>query len=277
MSKKSEFSLISTINANISSNLFVAYTSLEHLRLNENLSPSGLLSVRTIELCHKRMNLMSKLLDFVATKDNIPASMNTDCFDCTQLFSAVKDAFRQTVSEYSTLSTDFCSKLEHSYSVQVNKMAFETIVLSLLYCCVKSFEDTGTNKGKIIFSISETKDSIVFHIRTNIISPDSELIEQLLTSDKHHETDIYSPEAVLALTLEVASEFMRRAKGKLSFTTLKSGNRYDIYLPKITSAPKNVLLSPTHYFPTMENYEGFFAEFKLAHIAKKQNQELTPQ
>lgn len=276
MSKNSEFSLIGTLTANILSNLFVAYTSLEHLRINENLSPSGLLNIKTAELCNKRMNLICRLIDYIVSEDGIPASMNTDCFDCIQLFSAIKDAFNQTVAGYSTVSTGFEKKLDRSYSVQVNKTVFETIVLSLLYCCMKAFEDTNTDKGKITFSVGATKDNIVFHIRTNTISPDSKLIEEFLTSNEHHYTDIYAPSAVLALTLEVASAFIRRAKGRLSFTTLKSGNRYDIYLPKYTSAPKNVLLSPIHYFPALKNYEEFFAEFKLAYLTKNQNRELTP-
>lgn len=276
MSKNSELSLISTLTANILSNLFVSYTSLEHLRINENLSPSGLLKLKTAEFCNRRINLICRLIDYIDSEDSIPAAMNTDCFDCIQLFSAIKDAFKQTVAGYSTVCATFETKLDHSYSVQVNKMAFETIVLSLLYCCMKSFEDTDNNKGKIIFSVGETKDNIVFHIRTNTISPDSDLIKELIASNEHHYTDIYAPSAVLILTLEVASAFIQRAKGKLSYTTLKSGDRYDIYLPKYTSAPKNVLLSPIHYFPVLKNYEEFFAEFKLAYLTKNQNQELIP-
>ena len=274
MSKISESSLISTLTANILSNLFVSYTSLEHLRLNENLSPSGLLKLKTAELCNQRINLICRLIDHIAPEDGIPASANTDCFDCIQLFSAIKDAFNQTVAGYSTVSTGFEKKLDRSYSVQVNKTAFETIVLSLLYCCMKSFEDTNTDKGKIIFSVGDTKDNIVFHIRTNTISPDSELIEEILTSREYHYTDIYAPSAVLILTLKVASAFIHRAQGKLTFSTLKSGNRFDIYLPKYTTAPKNVLLSPMHYFPVLKNYEEFFAEFKLAYLTKNQIEEL---
>jgi len=274
MQDDTTLSLINTLFSAISGKLFTAHAALDQLRYCENLSPAGFLSVKTINLCHMYMNRICQLTDYLTNKDSLPELLSTNSFDSEQLMAEITSVFSTTISGFSSVTASFCSKLDRPFPIQINKTKFETVMLNLLYCFMKTDFPSEDKKTKINLSVSETKKNIVFHIRTNSIVENTSKLEQLLTTPRTLLPDSHSEDTVLALSLEVASKFVKESKGKLSYKTLKNSCRFDIALPKFPSVSESSLRAPQRYFPNLKNFNETFAELELLYFSQNQQKDL---
>ncbi len=268
MNNKTDIQLIRTLFSSFPNELFLCHTALEHLRTDENLSPAGLLRIKTIEQCHRHMHHLCHMIDFITSDRSISDPFTPDHYDSGALLSGITDTFLKTVAGYIPVSATHCSKPKMPLPVYVNKTMFETVFLNLLYCCIKSAEEEGSKQLKLALSVSETKKNIVFHIRTNTVVRDFEFLEQLFSDNPDYTSDIYNRDAVLALSVEIATAFVKKSGGRISYTPLKSGYRYDICLPKISATSAKALRAPKIYIPSVEQFNETFAEFILASLMK---------
>lgn len=263
MNNAADWSLIKTLFAGFPSRLFLAHTALEHIKLTESLSPSGLVDLQTIDLCHLHMNRLYKFIDYLTDGKDHSCSYETNSFDAEDLISGITSAFIKTISSYSSISTTFTSNLKSPHPVLVNQSKFETVILNILYSCLNENDFSKNAKTKLTLSLNETKNNIIFRIQTNSTNPDSELIHKTFSSGNFRNETLYTQNTVLALSLEIASKYVKEASGKLSFKALKSGNRYDISIPKFPKCTSNTMASSQIYIPTFERFEETFAEFML--------------
>ena len=273
MNKDTDLSAIRTLCASFSGRLLLAHTTLEQVRLNENLSPAGLLNVKTLDLCHHHMNHICQFIEHIAEGNEPDTPYDTISYDSEQLLSGITEAFTKTISGYSSVTPIFASKLKTPCPVLVNKTNFETIILNLLYSCLKINDLSDNRKNQITLSVSDTKKNIIFHIRTNSTITSSELLEDIVLFYNDDEEELFSRDASLALALEIADKFISEANGTLSFKPLKSGTRYDISLPKLPDIDQSVMCSSGHYTPSYKLFEETFAEFKLNFLASQYSSE----
>ena len=264
MSNNSNYTLIKTLFAGLSSRLFVAYTSLENLKTSESLSPAGMLQVKTISLCHRHMNHICRLVDYLTTPSS--DSIKKNYYDSEELLSGITEAFSKTVSDYLPVSANFSSKLKSPHLVNINKNKFETVFLNILYSCLKAADLSGNRRTKLALSISETKTNITFRIRSNSNSPAPEIIEMILSDSYVDATDLLSQDAILALSLKIASLYVEEFNGSLTYTTTKNGSTYNLSIPKAPAEASSKLHSALTYVPTYKHFDETFAEFILESI-----------
>jgi len=263
MKKEQYLALIRTLFAGLSNRLFLSHTALEQLRTNENLTPAGLLNLKTIGLCHRHMNHLCNLIDYLTSDEKSDPSDVPEYFDSEDLLSGITKTFSDTITGYFPITASFIPKLKSPQTIRISKTRFETVFLNILYSCLKTTDFSQNQRTKLTLSVSETKQYVTFHIRTNHSSSASEMIDKVFSDTTGYTSDLYSHDAVLALSLKIASAFVDEAHGNLSYKALKCGSRYDISLPKPEVSSDYMLHSPNTYVPSYDLFEETFAELKL--------------
>ena len=266
--------LIKTLFESFPGSIFMAHTALTQLRSNEYLSPAGLLNTKTILFCHRHLNHLYQLIEYLASEPELPGTFKTSSFDSENLLTEITSEFTKTISGYSLATVSCCSKLKKPHPVQINKSKFETVILNLLYCCLKTTDLSDADKPKLNLSVGETAKNIVFHIRSNSLGDNSEFITRFLSEPDFCKTDIYSQDAVLAASLEIASRFVRESEGRLTYKVLKSGCRFDLTLPKFPRTPSKSLNDVRIFIPKTKIYEETFAELIFLKLANSEKTEV---
>lgn len=263
MNKDTDNSLIRALVAGLPDRLFLSHAAIEQLRRNENLSPAGLLNINTIMLCHQHMHHICHFIEYLTSGHNTPEIYGADSFDSEEIISGIAKTFTGTISGYASVTATYCSKLKTSYPVHVNKTRFETVFLNILYSCLKSDDILNNKKTKITLSVHETKKNIIFHIQTNCTLSNPEILQHFHIIPPNENTEMYSRDVTLALSLEIADRFIREENGSLTYKQTKSGSRFDITLPKLMDLAPSKLSSPRKYIPSYTLFEETFADFAL--------------
>ncbi len=266
MNNKSDIRLIRTLFSRFPNELFLCHRVINHLRTNENLSASGLLCLKTLEQCHHHMKHLCGLIDFATDGRKVSETFSPESYDSEQLISEITETFLNTVAGYLPVKATHCSKLSAPFPVYVNKNLFESIFLNLLYCCVKTIDAHNTKELKLTLSVKDTKQNICFHIHSGSAGRDPKLLAKLFSDDITETAFTEDVDEILVLSAKIAKHFVHQSNGKLTYTPLKNGCRYNISLPKAPKSATNRLCAPKTYIPSKKQFEETFAEFILASL-----------
>ena len=249
----------------------LANCSYDAIRKTEeicDLPPAGRKALSAAKLSALYMNRVCNVLNYLSCESTEIDSDKLESFEIENLMKEIILRFENIVSTFNNVSVTFKSSLHEDSLITVSKTHFELVILNLLYCAVRTNPDSPPQKVKITISITENKNYLVFRIHDDNSYPCQKDIQEALLSpaDQPDEIDINSGINMTALSVRVAQKSAEDMNGKLVYTPLKKGNRYDIYLPKTVELPAYTMCSPVRYVPTFHYFNEIFASLKLERI-----------
>lgn len=268
MNKNYDHSFVSSIFPTYKNYLFMSYSSLQKV-LYRDLPHDVFETLCSVQLCLMHMNRMNNLFDYILSDQASEKITKTNNFDSEDILSGIAKTFEKNVSEYMDISVSYISKLQQSLPVVVHKAKLELLFLNILYCCVQSTDSTKSAKTRVSLYLTETKNSVVFHIRDNCSNINPKIIESVFSETSLPIFDECTPDAVIAFSLEGALRSAREQNYKFSYKCLKGGNRYDIHIPKVVPSSGAKTGSLSLYIPTSLFFEETFADIKLEHILRR--------
>ncbi len=210
-------------------------------------------SVHGVKLSTLNMNRLCNMVLYLTDSGSLSPT-KLESFDVEDLAGTILSEFERMASAYVPLSISYTSRLKNTDLIALNKTYFEFAVLNILYCCIKTKPQSRPKTIKVSISTTETNEYVVFHIydRNKQFNP-KELIKlapsPTVLIDKS-DTDAISN--LIALSLRVAEKSAKDMNGKLSISSLKNSNRYDIYLPKSVELSEHTMNSPVRVVPDYE-------------------------
>lgn len=233
-----------------------------------DLPPVGRKALSSIKLSSMYMNRVCNILNYLSDKSTAIKPDKLESFEIKSLMEEIIFRFENIVSTFNNVSIVFKSKLHEDSLMTVDKTHFEFVILNLLYCAVRTSPDASPQNIKITISIAENKYHLVFRIHDNNRYPSQSDIQEALSipAGQYKEIDINAGINMTTLSVQVAQKSAEDMNGKLVYTPLKSGNRYDIYLPKAVELPAYMMCSPVRYIPTLDYFNEIFASLALDHI-----------
>lgn len=246
---------------------YTVHDSLDHI-CRDNFTLSDFQHHKAAHLGTFHINQICSSSEYIFSDDNSNSPYAS--YNIEQLIEQISSGFSSTVSEFFPVSVKYYTRLNRAFSVYTDIHKLELIILQLLYCCLKSSSVESFDPIKTTLYATETNTHIVFHIRDNGKALSDSVVSSLnspydFLSFKY---DDFNFDAVMAQAVAVASRAVTELSGKLEYTQLKSGNRFDIYLPKQQMSAQIKMASPDVYIPNLALYSTIFVEFKLAHILK---------
>ena len=249
----------------------ISHQSLEDIKKSFDMPPAIFRKVHAADICNFQMNKMCNLLEYIFKSRGVFGTVED--FDSFDLLSGLTDAFIKTVSGYVEISAVCYSKLLRPVPMRIDKTKFEFTFLNLLYICLRSAENHNYKGAKLTLYLTETKDSLVFHLRDNCHNINPQIVQSTLFGDDSFIPTFDDPvESIMALSLKAALYSVRELDGTLAYKALKSGNRYDITLPKFSWSSTHIARSPARYLYTPSLYEEIFADF-FSEITAKSKEE----
>lgn len=237
----------------------VSHQALEDIKNHFDMPPAIFRKLHAADICNFQINKICNLLEYIfKSRDSINPVEDFDPFD---LLSEITNTFAQTVAGYVDISTDCYSKLLRPVPMQIDKTKFEFMFLNLLYICLRSAESYNFRGAKFTLYITETQNSLIFHLRDNCRNINSKIIQAALFDEDDYVMPFADPvDSIIALSLKAALYSAQELNGTLSYKALKSGNRYDISLPKSVQEHSRKAKSLARYIPTYSLYEEIFAD-----------------
>lgn len=249
--------------------LFLSYSLLQKV-LYRDLPHDVLETLCSVQFCLSHMNRMNNLFEYI-TSDSAKGKITlNENFDSENILTEFTNVFEKTVADYVDVSISCSSKLTSAVPIVINKARFELLFLNILYCSVQSIDSANSSKAKISLYLTETKNNIVFHIRDNCRNMNREIVDCVFSKKPLPSFDDSSADAVIAFSLEGALRSAHDQNYKLSYKALKSGNRYDISIPKFHPVSEKTARSLSPYIPTALFFEETFADIKLERILREQ-------
>lgn len=209
-------------------------------------------------------NRVCNMCEYILSSKDCDDNLQMQTYDINNLLELMTGSFKSTVAEYIPIKLNYYTKLRHSYSVMINQRKFENLVLNILHCCIDNNSLNPSVPVKITIYATETKDSIVFHIRDNNSPINSKIIDTAFSDNLPNNifTDKFNFASVATLTLATAKKSALELSGRLSYSPLKSGNRFDIYLPKYRKISSDLMHSSVPYLPSMDLFFEIFADIR---------------
>lgn len=247
------------------------YNAIEAIEMDEALSVTSIHHLHAAKFCTQQMNRMCNIIECLISSDSDITEHRLENFEIANLLKEINDKFRSSLSGYISVNTELSIKLKDCTSILIDKSRFEIMFLNLLYCCLKKRPVGKPVQLKISLSVTENKDFFVFHIRDNsqTLSPDIISGLQSTPSPSFENINDWSSATLISLSLRVAHKTVHRMGGSIVYTPLKSGNRFDISLPKFVEAKTYSLCAPVPYIPTHSYFNETFADIKLEYVLQK--------
>lgn len=197
-------------------------------------------------------------------------------FEVENLANEVANRFERTISGYLPVKTNVKIALKNDFSIALDKTGFELAVLNLLYCILKTNTTLKAKPILVTIYVTENKNNIIFHIRDNSSPINPSIIDKAFSTKNlaGNTLDDCSYTDLIELSLRVAQKAVIQMQGTLTHVPLKSGNRFDVSLPKFPkTSPTNpetyLLHSTTRYIPTSFRYAQTFADICLEGLLSK--------
>ncbi len=146
------------------------------------------------------------------------------------------------------------------------------MILNLLHCSVSDIDASHQKAPQITAYITETKKNIVFHIRNSNMPLGNDFVSSAFSIASPGCDYVLSQPDILALNLAVAYKSASEMNGIIKYTPLKSGNRFDVYLPKVPLESSSRFYTRVPYVPNSELFLETMADIILESILKKESE-----
>lgn len=270
MAFKFDETLFASVVSSLKNMSFLSAQSLIEIETNESLSVSGQKHLNSIRLCNFQANRICNMMDFLMDSDTDDAENRIENFEIEDILANLLDTFCRTISAYTPVTSKYTINLRNNTSILLDKSRFELIFLNLLYCCIKKRNSRKTSGLSLSVSVTENKDDVIFHIRDNGNNLNPKVIDDVfsMTRSKSKALMNASSDSLILMSLKVAYKSAFEMGAKLSYTPLKSGNRFDISIPKAPVRANIRVCSPKVY-----RHDGQLCREILASIILEENPE----
>lgn len=232
MHNNHDYPLIMAILAIFKQLILISYNATNTILSTErSLSVKNMQNLRTSQVCKLHMNRICNICEYLfQNKKGTSAISKKQTFEPDLLVTIIARNFADAVSGYAEIHVSFTPKAA-TKPITVEKTKFELAVFNLLYCSLHGIKQKDTPL-KLTLYITENKNETVFHIRDNSKSISQEIIDYVFLDKNIGFKPDSLFDSVVALSLNAAAKAAEDMGGNLTYTTLKTGNRYDIALPK---------------------------------------------
>lgn len=249
--------------------LFICYDATDHvLNIEQSLSVENMQRLQASQVCTLHMNRICNIFEYLyINKENTSTVSNKNTFEADHLLESIVENFANTVSGYAEVQVSFTAKAQAS-PVLIEKTRLELAVFNLLYC---SLHNTENNAGplKLALYITENKEQTIFHIRDNSKRINKEIIDFVFSGGYMSFDEDSLFDSVVALSLNAAVKATADMGGKLTYSALKSGNRYDIIIPKAQKTGKVYSAhSIATYTPTLSYLREILASIQVEELLR---------
>ena len=259
MKTKSKKSLERSFIATIGQFTFCCHDAIEEIQNTANLPLFCYERLAAANLCTLHINRICNLFEHILTQDD-PQKQKIQSFYPENILSGIAKTLTDTVADHISLKINCNPDAICNFPVAVNQTEFEFAFLNLLYCSIRSGDDSPHKTTRISLSAKELKDHIQFHIKDNgnLLNP---LIANSLGVEHISIPQFASPrDSLISFSFDVVSQIISGMKGTFSYKPLKSGNRYHITLPKSPKNLPDIANSPAIYIPNIQFYQKIFGD-----------------
>ncbi len=273
MKNEHSLSYSKSIFASIESFLYLCNSSILDVQTSEtNLSVSSFSQLQTARLCNLHVSRLIHMFNFLVSSPDPHEKTNFSNIELETLLENLCTHFQDTVLERSSICLQHHTALKNSGTLMIDRAKFELLILNVLHCSIKGINSDSRKVPQITIYITETKNDIVFHIRDNGNPLGDSFVHSAFNIMPSTVSDVFTALDVVLLNLAVAHKSALEMNGSIKYTSLKSGNRFDIHLPK---APPEMPLrfgSPRSYSPDSELFLGIMADIILENLSTCENE-----
>ncbi|MBR2452985.1 MAG: hypothetical protein IKB32_02960 [Clostridia bacterium] len=246
--------------ATISQFAFCCHEAIEKVQTTANLPLFCYEQLASANLCTIHANRICNIFEHILTQENASLSQRLQSFNPENILSGIAKTLADTVADSISMKIDCDSHSICDFPVTVNQAKFEFAFLNLLYCSIRSGELSSHKTTRINLSVKELKDSLQFHIKDNgnLINP--LITENLRAGNPPLSGFVSTRDTLISFSLDVADKIIFDMDGNFSYKALKSGNRYDIILPKFPDGVQKTAKSPSVYVPAIRVYKEIFED-----------------
>ncbi len=245
-----------------------SYDAFKQIEQITPLSPAGRRALSAGKQSAMHTNRICNIYNYLFDTSSGVDIKKLESFEIKTMMKEIIFRFENIVSTFNNVSVSFKSNLEEDSLITISKTHFELIILNLLYCAVKNSPEAAPRSVKISISVTENKEHIIFRISDDNQYPDGCDIQRLLSDAPYcfGEIDINSPSGMIGMSVKVVQKSVLEMNGKLTYTQLKNGNRFDVHLPKDVRVPTYTMCSPVRYTPSFNYFNEIFADLRLEYI-----------
>lgn len=244
-------SSISTVNSifnSIEQLAQLCLDSVETVMLGEDLSVNGLKDLNFAKMQVLNIKKIIRSYKFISAPSCTPEDMQYDSFCWSDFSQEVLSAVEAVFPSYRIPSFSFTSSFNTDQTFLTNRRRFDILVYNILYILIISLKTEDELRAtRITFHLAEDKDNFILHIRNNKKALDSEFVNKILSDSKNLVPDIHFDKESIDSELAAISKSAGELKLKVKFSPLKSGDKFEVYIPKSTSLPITSMKSPQTY------------------------------
>ncbi len=246
--------------ATISQFAFCCHDAIEKVQATANLPLFCYEQLASANLCTLHANRICNIFEHILTQESSYLTERLQSFNPENILSGIAKTLTDTVANSISLKIDCDADSICDFPVTVNQAKFEFAFLNLLYCSIRSGENSSHKTTRINLSVKELKDSLQFHIKDNGNLVNPLITENLRAGNPPLSGFISTRDTLISFSLDVADKIIFDMDGNFSYKALKSGNRYDIILPKFPKDLPKAANSPAVYIPAMRIYKEIFED-----------------
>ncbi|MBQ9756927.1 MAG: ATP-binding protein [Clostridia bacterium] len=261
MKRNANRSLERTFIAAISQFAFCCHDAIEKVQNTTNLPLFCYEHLASANLCTIHINRVCNIFEHLLSQESpSPFSPKLQSFNPEEVLSGIAKTLTDTVADHISVKIDLCPGSSCNFPMTVDMEKFEFAFLNLLYCSLRSAENSVHKSTKISLSVRELKDHLQFHIKDNgnFVNP---LIKENFRVGGRPLSGFYSTrDTMVSFSFDVANKLILDMQGTFSYKSLKSGNRYDITLPKFPKDLPDAVNSIARYIPTIRYFNELFLD-----------------
>ena len=257
MFEKNNMSVFDALSKSIRNSARLCYSEIENIQFEENLTPAGMSHLQSAKLCTFFINRILCLMDIWFGSTHFFRDSLSEELD---IKSIVEGMGKHLAGLLPALKPDmkYSPKAAEGSTIITERSRLEFVLLNILYCCARN--ERTSSKLRITFGVTERRRSVIFHIHDNC-----KKLEPCMSDDPFAELnrkiDGAAPNnAAMLLSIAVADKTIREIGGRIEYTPLKHGNKFDIRVPRAAAASKECMSSPIIYTPNTSLFQQMLAD-----------------
>lgn len=226
--------------------------SVEAVSGGERLSLDGHKEIRSLRAHILQINKMIYNFDYLSSKSCERSELHFESFSWSEFADSLSDLFKYTITVYSPPALSFTDSFNTDESFLSDRTRLDILLLNALYFLSAQYNSQNSKKAKITLHLGQNDKYFILHIRNNStpLKDESERINSIL-----HGQELIIPEiSPGSRNTKIAVFSMHKAASELGceikFSALKSGNKFELFIPKNVEINKYVLSSQKRYLPS---------------------------
>lgn len=237
--------------------LKLCHSEIENVQFDVTLPTEAFSQLQSAKLC---MIYIKRVIGMLGLWFDGKSTDRYGSIACLNMRDAVTSICNYTAELIPNLNitADFDEELSLDTVAEVDREAFDFIILSVLYCSIRNI--SAKEKAKIVIRLSEKKNQIHISIRDNCAKFKPFLSDNPIAELRREASDVSEVETAIQLNFEIAKKYAAEINGSVKHASIKNGNRYDIFIPKQIDEERSRVMSPDAYTPSRRAFQRMFSD-----------------